>query len=57
MHFFMTRNEQKYLNNPKWRLYMVTEALRRPKGTLMDLAEVEKAFDFLPFAWEGVARS
>lgn len=57
MHFFMTRNEQKYLSNPKWRLYMVTEALRRPKGTLLDLAEVEKIFDLVPFAWEGVARN
>ncbi|WAC44616.1 DUF3883 domain-containing protein [Pseudomonas sp. SL4(2022)] len=57
MHFFMTRNEQKYLSNPKWRLYMVTEALLRPKGTLMNLAETYKVFDLVPFAWEGVARS
>lgn len=56
MHFYMTRNEQKYLSNPKWRLYMVTEALLRPKGTLMDLAEVKKFFDLVPFAWEGVAK-
>lgn len=56
IHFYMTRNEQKYLSNPKWRLYMVTEALLHPKGRLMDLAEVETMFDLVPFAWEGVAK-
>ncbi|WP_248739436.1 DUF3883 domain-containing protein [Pseudomonas sp. MWU12-2029] len=56
MHFYMTRNEQKYLSNPKWRLYMVTGALDRPQGRLMNFAEVTTVFDLVPFAWEGVAK-
>lgn len=56
MHFFLTRNEQKYVSNPRWRLFMVTSALEHPEGTLMDIDEVAEVFDLVPFAWEGVAK-
>lgn len=56
MHFYMTRNEQRYIENPKWRLFMVTTALENPRGTLMDLDSVKAVFDLVPFAWEGVAK-
>lgn len=56
MRFFMSRNEQKYITHPSWRLYMVTNALEAPEGVMMDLDQVTEAFDLLPFAWEGVAK-
>lgn len=56
MRFFLSRNEQKYINNPRWRLFMVTNALESPSGIMMDFDEVMDTFDLLPFAWEGVAK-
>jgi hypothetical protein len=55
-HFFMSRNEQRYVAHPCWRLFMVTDALAKPRGSLMTLWEVTEAFDLIPFAWEGVAK-
>lgn len=57
MRFFMSRNEEKYTSNPRWRLFMVTQSLTSPKGCLMDFDEVLEAFDLAPFAWEGVAKA
>lgn len=56
MHFYMSRNEFRYMYDPRWRLLMVTNALRNPELRLMDLAEVRSAFDINPFAWEAVAK-
>ncbi|RON55950.1 DUF3883 domain-containing protein [Pseudomonas frederiksbergensis] len=55
-HFFMTRNEYRYLENPRWRMLMVTQALDKPKGRVLTLDELEDAFDVKPFAFEGVAK-
>lgn len=54
--FFMSRNEKQYIPNPKWRLFLVTDALKKPKGTLMTAKEVANTFDFNPFAWEAVCK-
>lgn len=55
-HFFLTRNEHNYHENPKWRLFMVTQALDEPVGQLLDIDQVYKAFDLTPFAYEGIAK-
>lgn len=55
-HFFMSRNEHNYLADPRWRLFMVTDALGKPRRALMDLHEVNRVFDLVPFAYQGVAK-
>ncbi|MDT8925126.1 DUF3883 domain-containing protein [Pseudomonas taiwanensis] len=55
-HFFLTRNEYNYHENPRWRLFVVTGALDNPVGHLLDYDEVYETFDLTPFAYEGVAK-
>lgn len=55
MHFYMSRNEFRYMPSPKWRLIVVTSALVKPKVTLLNAAEVGRAFSIDPFAWEATA--
>jgi hypothetical protein len=56
MHFYMTRNEFRYMPSPQWRLIMVCDALGSPETTMMDAAEARKTFNIDPFAWEAVAK-
>ncbi|WP_459873755.1 protein NO VEIN domain-containing protein [Endothiovibrio diazotrophicus] len=56
MHFYMTRNEFRYMSTPQWRLIMVCDALGKANVTLMTAAEVRKAFNMESFAWEAVAK-
>lgn len=56
MHFYMTRNEFRYMSMPQWRLVMVCDALGKAKVTLLTAAEVRKVFSINPFAWEAVAK-
>lgn len=56
MHFYMSRNEYLYMPSPKWRLLMVTDALTKPKVTLLNTADVRRAFIFDSFAWEATAK-
>jgi hypothetical protein len=56
MHFYLTRNEFRYMPMPQWRLIMVCDALGKAKATLLTAAEVRKAFSMDPFAWEAVAK-
>lgn len=56
MHFFMTRKELKLSNDPRWRLFMVSDALNSKKYSLMNKYEVNKIFELSPLAWEGTIR-
>jgi len=57
MHFYMSRNEYRYMANPKWRLLMVTDALtNKPKVILLNEKEVRRAFNFDELAWEAIAK-
>ncbi|MHB1778882.1 protein NO VEIN domain-containing protein [Acidithiobacillus sp.] len=56
MHFYMTRNEFRYMSIPQWRLIMICNALGKAKVALMTAEEVRKAFNMEPFAWEAVAK-
>jgi len=56
MHFYMTRNEFRYMPMPQWRLIMVCDAFGRAKATLLTAAEVRKAFNMDPVAWEAVEK-
>lgn len=56
MHFYMTRNEFRYMPMSQWRLIMVCDALGKAKALLLTAAEVRKAFSMDPFAWEAVAK-
>lgn len=54
--FFMSRNERQYMPNPKWRLLVVTNALDKPKGSLLTASEVKKIFQFNALSWEAVLK-
>ncbi len=56
MHFYMTRNEFRYMPIPQWRLIMVCDAVGKANVALMTAEEVRKAFNMEPFAWEAVAK-
>jgi hypothetical protein len=55
MHFYMTRGEYRYMPTPQWRLIMVTNALKKPKLTLLRFKEVKKLFNLEAFYWEATA--
>ena len=54
--FFMSRNERQYMPNPKWRLLFVTNALDKPKVSLLTASKVEKMFQFNALLWEAVLK-
>lgn len=54
--FFMSRNERQYMPNPKWRLLVVTNALDKPKVSVLTASEVEKTFQFNALSWEAVLK-
>ncbi|MEI7188058.1 protein NO VEIN domain-containing protein [Dickeya dianthicola] len=56
MHFFMTRKELELSHDPRWRLFMVSDALNSKKYSLMDKYQVNKVFDLSPLAWEGTTK-
>jgi hypothetical protein len=56
MHFYMTRGEYRYMHSPQWRLIMVTNALKKPKLTILTSREVKKVFELEAFAWEATVR-
>ncbi|MGF6438574.1 protein NO VEIN domain-containing protein [Kosakonia sp. 1610] len=56
MHFFMTRKELELSNDPRWRLFMVSDALNSKKYSLMNKYEVNEIFDLSPLAWEGTTK-
>jgi hypothetical protein len=55
-HFYMTRNEKSFVDDPRWRLAMVTDALGKPRIQILDGKKAQKTFFFNPFAWEGVLK-
>lgn len=56
MHFYMSRNEFRYMSDPRWRLIMVTDALKKPQISFMSAADVARIFNTDPFAWEATPR-
>ena len=54
--FFMSRNERQYMPNPKWRLLVVTNALDKPKVSVLTASEVEEMFQFNALSWEAVLK-
>ena len=50
--FFLPLNEMRYLSHPKWRLAIVTNALREPIVALLTEDQVRKKFEFTPVVWE-----
>lgn len=55
-HFYMSRNEFRYMPSPQWRLIMVCDALGSPQVEMLTASEVKKLFSLEAFAWEGVAK-
>ena len=56
MHFYMSRNEFRYMPSPQWRLIMVCDALGSVQVKLLAASEVRQMFSIEPFAWEAVAK-
>lgn len=56
MHFYMSRNEFRYMPSPQWRLILVSDALGKAKTTLFTAAKVRQAFSIDPFAWEATTK-
>jgi hypothetical protein len=56
MHFYMSRNEYRYMPSPQWRLIMVCDALGVAKAELLTAAEVRKIFSLEVFAWEATVK-
>lgn len=54
--FFMSRNERQYMPNPKWRLLIVTNALKNPEVSLLTMKQVENLFHFNAMSWEAVLK-
>ena len=52
-HFFLTKNEHNIglRSNPRWRLAMVTSALREPKLIVYSAKELEEAFQLDPYVY------
>jgi hypothetical protein len=55
--FYLTKNEMSYLNNPKWRLALVTKALKSPTLRLLDEKQVRAEFTFEAVAWVALSKS
>ena len=52
--FFMTRNENAYRENPKWRFAIVTNALSsKPKVRVYNSQKFEKTFELDPYVYTG----
>ena len=52
--FFMTRNENAYRENPKWRFAIVTNALSsKPKVRIYNNQKFEKTFELDPYVYTG----
>lgn len=56
MHFYMSRNEFRYMVSPQWRLIIVSDALGKPKVNFFTAVEARRAFSIDPFAWEGTVK-
>lgn len=56
MHFYMSRNEYRYMPSPQWRLIMVSDALGAAKAKLLTAADVRKIFSLEAFAWEAIVK-
>jgi len=56
MHFYMSRNEFRYMVSPQWRLLMVSDALNKPKVNFFTAKDAHKAFSIDSFAWEGTVK-
>lgn len=56
-HFFMTKNERNYMQNPKWRLAMVTNALEHANIEILSSSDVKDKFEFSTLAWDVKVKS
>lgn len=56
-HFYMSRNELRYMPSPQWRLIMVCDALGSAQVEMLTAKEVHRKFSIDPFAWEAVAKA
>lgn len=56
MHFYMSRNEFRYMASPQWRLIVVSDALGKPKANVFTTAQARQTFSIDPFAWEGTVK-
>ncbi|MCG8337655.1 MAG: DUF3883 domain-containing protein [Proteobacteria bacterium] len=54
--FFISRNEMKYMPHPNWRLIIVTDALKRPKVSMLTQKQVQNKFKFDELSWEAVLK-
>jgi len=52
-HFYLTRNEYAAMNEPCWRLLLVTNALDRAAVRLLTRSQVRRRFDLESIMWEG----
>lgn len=57
MHFYMSRNEYRYMPSPQWRLIMVCDALGAASAELFTASEVRKIFSLEAFAWEAIVKT
>ncbi len=49
--FYITRNEYGYIDDPRWRLVIVSDVLNRATLRMLGKADVQREFRFDPIAW------
>jgi hypothetical protein len=54
--FFVSRNEYRYIDNSRWRLALVTDALNRATVRILSADEARRQFTFEPMTWIAVTR-
>jgi hypothetical protein len=54
--FFISRNEYLYIDDPRWRLALVTDALNEATLRLLNAHAVRRQFTFEPMTWIAAAR-
>lgn len=54
--FFISRNEYLYIDDPRWRLALVTDALNEGTLRLLNAHAVRRQFTFEPMTWIAAAR-
>lgn len=54
--FFISRNEYLYIDEPRWRLALVTDALNEAKLRLLDAHTARREFTFEPMTWIAAAK-
>jgi hypothetical protein len=55
--FFLSRNENEYSGEPRWRLFLVSNCLKIPKINIFKRVELMKIFTPRPTEWEFVEKN